>query len=129
MTTQGTIYSKSYKWYKKADTSSPEAMAEAMAKLMAPETGATADAAQELLANTPTTPASNVNDATSSEKEAEQNLMAGGGGGDVKTEVNTQQQNITTAVSNITTGIISSGGGSSLANRHRRVLPGQFRNA
>ena len=78
---------------------------------------------QELLASVPTTPAGAVNEASSNEKTSE--LMASaGGGGSVNTNVNTAQQNNTTAVSNITTGIISTGGGTSLGHRHRRVLPG-----
>jgi hypothetical protein len=78
---------------------------------------------QELLASTPTSPAAAVNDASSNEKTSGLALSAGGGGS-VSTNVNTAQQNNTTAISNITTGIISTGGGTSLGHRHRRVLPG-----
>ena len=107
------------------DASSPDAMAEAMAELMAPQTAETTEAAQELLANAPTTPASSVNVATDQTKDAEVNIP-GGGGGEMNTSVNTQQVNNTSVMNQTTTGIISSGGGSSLANRHKRILPGQF---
>ena len=107
------------------DAYSPDAMAEAMAELMAPQTAETTEAAQELLANAPATPASSVNVATDQTKDAEVS-MAGGGGGEMNTSVNTQQVNNTSVMNQTTTGIISSGGGSSLANRHKRVLPGQF---
>jgi hypothetical protein len=100
-------------------------MEDQMAVLMGNEldTSDTTDRQQELLAGLPTTPAGAVNEASSDEKTSE--LMASaGGGGSVNTNVNTAQQNNTTAVSNITTGIISTGGGTSLGHRHRRVLPG-----
>ena len=109
---------------KKADVNDPDAMAAAMAELMQPmDTGDTTTAAQEMLANAPTTPSAGVNTATQNEQESEKDLMSGGGG-DMHTELNTQQVNNTTAINNSTTGIISSNGGSSLGHRHRRVLPG-----
>ena len=109
---------------KKPDMNDPDVIAKAMAELMQPmDTGDTTTAAQEMLANAPTTPSAGVNTATQNEQESEKDLMSGGRG-DIKTELNTQQVNNTTAINNSTTGIISSNGGSSLGHRHRRVLPG-----
>ena len=109
---------------KKADKSDPDAMAKAMAELMQPmDTGDTTDAAQEMLAGTPTTPASGINEATTGERESEKDSQDTGGG-QTRTDINTQQVNNTTAINNSTTGILSSSGGSSLGSRHRRVLPG-----
>jgi hypothetical protein len=109
---------------KKADKSDPDAMAAAMAELMQPmDTGDTTDAAQEMLAGTPTTPASGINEATTGERESEKDSQDTGGG-QTRTDINTQQVNNTTAINNSTTGILSSSGGSSLGSRHRRVLPG-----
>lgn len=78
---------------------------------------------QQLLASDPTTPASNVNVATTASEEAKKDIDTQPPS-ESNPSFNSLNNSTQIAQNNITTGVIGTGGESSLGHRHRRILPG-----